>query len=261
MHRRATRDAEDARDAPARVAAHLDRPVADDDVGDPGPGAAVEAPGAERRQHRVGRPLGPHPGPGEVGVEPRVVAVVGREREAGAAGVEQLVPVHRREAAPDLELAAAVVDLDPRDGLGKLERAGCRAGPVGMGEVRDAAVADDPGGGASEIEAVPLELVERVVDAEREHVAVPPVRQDAVQLGARQHEEALRRRRVAAMPVVGDREHVVPGPLVVLDEHSWWQLAVGVGRVGVQGAAQPRPRAAPGIGHRVSLHVAAILKR
>ena len=44
-----------------------------------------------------------------------------------------------------------------------------------------------------------------------------------------------------AGPVVGDREDVVPGPFVVPDEELGRQLAVRVGRVGVESAAKPRP--------------------
>jgi hypothetical protein len=39
--------------------------------------------------------------------------------------------------------------------------------------------------------------------------------------------------------VVRDREHVVPGPLVMADEHLGWKLPVGVRGVGVQTAPEP----------------------
>ena len=175
------------------------------------------------------------------------MAVVGREREAAAPGLEELVPVHRRQAAADLELAAGVEDLDARDGLRQLERAGRDAGPVRVGEVGDAAVCRDPGRRPGEVEPLALEALERVVDPEREDVAVAAAGQQAVELGARQHEQALGRRRVAPDPVVGDGEHVVPGALVVLDERAGRELAVGVRRVGVERAAKPGSRCLPGI--------------
>ena len=52
-----------------------------------------------------------------------MVAVVGGERETWPTAVEENVPVHRRDASSDLELAAGVVDLDSRDRLRELERA------------------------------------------------------------------------------------------------------------------------------------------
>ena len=81
-----------------------------------------------------------------------MVRVVGRERRAEATRLEQLVPVHRREPASDLELAACVEDLDADDAVGQLERAGRDARPVRVREVRDAAVGRDPGTGLREVE-------------------------------------------------------------------------------------------------------------
>ena len=160
-----------------------------------------------------------------------MVRVVGCDRETVLPGLEQLVPVHARETAPDLELAAAVVDLDPGDVVRQLEAPRDRAGPVRMREVGDAAVVVDPGAGALEIAGIG-------VDPEREHVAVASVGEDAVELGARDHEQTARLR-LRALPVVGDREHVVAGARVVGGERLRLELPVRARRVGVQRTAKP----------------------
>ena len=60
-----------------------------------------------------------------------------------------------------------------------------------------------------------------------------------IQLRRGDHEELPRRALLGADPVVGDREHVVAGPLVVAHEQVRRELAVGVRRVCMQRAAQP----------------------
>ena len=110
-----------------------------------------------------------------------------------------------------------------------------------MGEVGDAAVLRDPRRRAGEVAPLALERFERVADPEGEHVPVALGGEHAVQLGTRQHEEAVRRRRVAPEPVVRDREHVVAGPLVVLDERPRRELSVRIRRMRVQRTPQPGP--------------------
>ena len=75
-------------------------------------------------------------------------------------------------------------------------------------------------------------------------MAVPLARQQAVQLGAREDEQSVGRRWRAAEPVIGDREHVVPRPLVVLDERAGSELAVRIrscGHAARSGAMGLRP--------------------
>ena len=175
-----------------------------------------------------------------------MVRVVGCDRETVLPGLEQLVPVHARETAPDLELAAAVVDLDPGDVVRQLEAPRDRAGPVRMREVGDAAVLLDPGAGALEICGLGRELAGIGVDPEREHVAVASVGEDAVELGARDHQQAVRLR-LRALPVVGDREHVVAGARVVGGERLGLELPVRARGVGVQRTAKPLTLGCEGI--------------
>jgi len=119
---------------PARLPGHQcyrsGRRAADDnlsvrclDVVDQRPGAPVEAAGTQCAQDAVAVALGADPRPGVIRVEPRVVAVVGDERRADPAVLKELVPVHRREAPADLELAAGVEHLDPRDRRRELDPA------------------------------------------------------------------------------------------------------------------------------------------
>src|SRR3954447_21502363 len=110
----------------------------------------------------------------------------------------------------------------------------------------------DPVTRACQVEPLPFQRGERVLDPECQDVAVPLTRQVAVQLRARQDEQSFRRWRSAARPVIGDREDVVPCPLVVLDERAGSELAVGLGRVGVQRAPEPGPFCPPWV-----IHVAA----
>src|SRR5204862_8132196 len=105
-----------------RAATHLDRLVGDLELVHHGPGRAVEPPLAQRSEHRLGGLLaGAHPRPGEGAVIAGLVGVVRRDREEAAAALERLVPVERRIAAADLELAARVPDLDPHEPVAALE--------------------------------------------------------------------------------------------------------------------------------------------
>ena len=100
--------------------------------------------------------------------------------------------MHRREPAPDLELAARVADLDSRDVLRQLERAGRDARPVRMREIATPPCASIH---------VAVRSRSRVLGAERaadrglgrdavaEHVTVTCAGEDAVQLDAREHEQ------------------------------------------------------------------------
>ena len=69
-----------------------------------------------------------------------MVRVVRREREQAVPVLERLVPVERRVAAPDLELAARVPHLDPDEPLAGLPLVGAQTAPVRVREVGDAAV-------------------------------------------------------------------------------------------------------------------------
>ena len=85
-------------------------------------------------------------------------------------------------------------------------------------------------------------------DPEAEHVPVARSREDAVQLDAREHEQAVGRRRLGPLPVVGDREHVEARARVVGRERLGLELAVRAGRVRVQRAAQPLALDREGVG-------------
>ena len=148
-----------------------------------------------------------------------MVRVVGRERRAAPAGLEQLVPVNRGQASTDLELAAGVEDLDPEDVLRQLERPGVT--PVQYGCARYATPpcsSIQPAVSSRSAYSAPSarEIGVRA-DAEAEHVAVTRGREDAVQLDAREHEQARPTRR-RSLPVVGDREDVEAGAAVVRRE-------------------------------------------
>ena len=182
-----------------------------------------------------------------------MVAVVGHEGGTDPAVLEQLVPVHGRQAATDLELAPRVEHLDPGDGRRKLEPSGSGSRPVRVGEIRDASRARDPVTGLGEVAALPLELGRVAIDPDAEHVPVAVAGQDAVELDPREHHELGARRSLAAVPVVGDREDVVPGAPVVARERPGRQLAVRVGRVRVQRGPQPVSVALPGRVHVESL--------
>src|SRR5205085_7816504 len=85
------------RDALTRSAADLDRAVVDAHLVNLRPRRAVERPGRERLEHRIDRTLAnARPHPREAAVEVAVVRVVGRDREAPGAALQEIVPVHRR---------------------------------------------------------------------------------------------------------------------------------------------------------------------
>ena len=119
-----------------------------------------------------------------------------------------------------------------------------------MREVGDAAVLVDERRRALEVGVLGAERGEVGVrrDAVAEHVPVAGGRENAVQLDARQHEQPVGRRRLGPLPVVGDREDVVAGALVVRRERLGLELAVGAGRVRVERAAQPLAFGREGIG-------------
>ena len=95
---RATRPPGQERHRPRRRAAHHDLAVTGVHVVDHRAGAAVEPSGcaAPRARSPASAPARA-PRPGVAGVEAGVMAVVGYERRTGPAGLEQLVPVDRRE--------------------------------------------------------------------------------------------------------------------------------------------------------------------
>src|SRR2546423_14543409 len=100
-----------------------------------------KTPAGERARRRRLRSCGDAcPNPGEAAVEARVVGVVGGNAEVTPASFEEVVPVHRREAAAHLELATRVVDLESGDALRQREAARRWAGPVRVCEVGDSSV-------------------------------------------------------------------------------------------------------------------------
>ena len=116
----------------------------------------------------------------------------------------------------------------------------------------DAARADDPLTGRREIAPLALELGQGLLDADPEHVPVAIPRQEAVELDARQHDEvgldgaSLRCQwSVSATTCIR--------ALVVACERARRELAVGVGRMGVQRRAQPVAGGTPGRVHAESL--------
>ena len=125
----------------------------------------------------------------------------------------------------------------PSEALARLPLGGSESAPVRVREVRNAAIFQDPGHDVGERR----ERVRRLgigLDAEREHVRIVTIG-DGVQLRRRDDEQFPRRRLDRPDPVIRDREDVVAGPLVVAHEHVRRQLAVGVRRMCMQGAAQP----------------------
>src|SRR2546423_15534468 len=132
-----------------------------------------KTPAGERARRRRLRSCGDAcPLPVEAAGEARVVGVVGGNAEVTPASFEEVVPVHGREAAAHLELAARVVDLESGDALAEREAARRRAGPVRVCEVGDAPVLPDPRCRGGEIGARAYELERILVDAEGEEVPV-----------------------------------------------------------------------------------------
>src|SRR4029077_2879004 len=90
-------------------------------------------------------------------------------------------------------------------------------------------------------------------EPERQHMRVVLARRGmCVQLRRGNDEQLLRGRLGRADPVVGDREHVVAGALVVPDEQLRRQLTVRIRRMGVESAAEPETGLLKGI-HALSL--------
>ena len=184
---------------------------------------------------------------------PGMVRVVAREREHPASPLERLVPVDRRVAATDLQLAACIPDLDPDDAFARFPLIGPEPAPVRVGEIGDAAVRRDPVDHLGQRRELVLRDLRVGLDAEREHMCIVfRSTGGRIQLDRRDHEQLPRRTLHRAHPVVGDRQHVVAGPFVVPREQIRRQLAVRVGRVRVQCTAQPDAVALER-GHRASL--------
>ena len=191
--------------------------------------------------------------PGVAGVEPGVVRVVAGDREARPARVEQHVPVHGREAAAVLDLAARVVDLDADDRGQPGHLVHRRAAPVGVREVGDAAVCSHELHRVGQVRVGALVVgvdVGLALEAVDEHVDPSAGGRPARELDPAQEHHALARGRLGDRPVVGDGERIPLGELVVVDERRGLQLAVGAGRVGVERAAQPRAVGLEGVRHR-----------
>ena len=99
VHRGAARPPGQQRDRPGGRAPHDHAVVGHLDVVEHGTGAAVEAAGAQGVEDAFPGSLRADPRPrGQV--EARVMAVVGHERRADPAVLQQLVPVHGRQARP-----------------------------------------------------------------------------------------------------------------------------------------------------------------
>ena len=105
-----------------------------------------------------------------------------------------------------------------------------------MGEVGDASVRANPGGGSGEIRPGTDELERILVDPEGEQVAVRFTGQDAAQLGARDDEEPVGRLGLRPDPVVCDRKHIEFRPLVVANQLVRPELPVRARRVRVERA-------------------------
>ena len=154
--------------------------------------------------------------------------------------LERLVPVEAGVAAPDLELATCIEDLDAGEPFDLLELIGAQAAPVRVRDEGHAAVCAHPGDGLLEPGEIGCGRLGIRLDAEREHVRVGlPVPAQRVELSPRNDQQALRRRLDRADPVVGDDERVEPGFLVVADEVGGRELAVRIGRVRVKRTFEP----------------------
>ncbi len=234
---------------PARVQGHGQGRAAADGDGvvrhldgrDLGAGRAVEGAAAQGVEHRLAALLHrPHHRPREAAVVARVVRVVGGEPEQPVPALERLVPLLRRIAPAELELAACVPDLHPDEALARLPLLRPQPAPVRVRDVWDAAVAGDPVHHLLERRELVIRDDRVGLDAESEHVGVVLLpAAPGVQLGGRDDEQLPRRTLVRPHPVIGDREDVVPGPFVVAGQQIGGQFAVRVRRVGVQGAPKP----------------------
>jgi len=107
-------------------------------------------------------------------------------------------------------------------------------------EVSDASVLADPRRRGGEVGGRAYEIERILVYAEGEKMPVRLSGEKAAQLGARNHEQPVRRVRLRSHPVIRDSKNVEIGPLVVADELLRRQLAVGARRVRVEGAPNPR---------------------
>src|SRR5204863_6980053 len=133
---RAARAAGVERDARGGRAADGDVAVVDLDALDRRSRRAVERSGSKRVEHGLACPLPrAHPCPREAGVVPRVVRIVGRDPVHAPAALERLVPLERRVAAPRLELAPRVPDLDPDETFARLPLLRPQTAPVRVREV------------------------------------------------------------------------------------------------------------------------------
>jgi hypothetical protein len=154
--------------------------------------------------------------------------------------LERLVPVDRRVAAPGLELAAGVPDLDPDEPVAVLPLLRPQAAPVRVGEVGDAAVRGDPADDVRQRRELALGDGRVGLDPERQdiHDLFGPAG-SRVQLGGGDDQEPAGRPLDRPHPVVGDRQDVVAGPFVMAHELVRWQISIGVRCMRVQRAAEP----------------------
>ena len=167
--------------------------------------------------------------------------VVGRERVEAPAAFERLVPVQRRSRHGRPRARSRCSRPRSRAGLrtSPTGRSADRSSRCGRGTARRRSRSIQA---TTSCERAELAFGDDRVDfeAERQDVGVVLAgRSDRVQLRRGDDEQVGGRGLVGAHPVVGDRQHVVPGPVVVPDEQLRGQLAVGVRRVRVEGATEP----------------------
>ena len=168
-----------------------------------------------------------------------------------ARGASTLLPQLVGQPVAVGKLAAAVVQLDPGQ-AGRVQHVvGGEAAPVGVGEERHPALLPDPGRAVLDRGEV-LAALGQQADADRQHLGLLQLLLGNAcgQLAGGDHRHPV----VlvgGGVPVVGDRQHVEAGSGVVVDQPLRRRVAVGVGRVRVQLAAQPAAGPREGVGHPV----------
>ena len=134
-----------------RAAPNLERVAIASRLEDRGSVQRVEAPGPQRIDHRLARPLlGTHHRP-RVEAIGSVVRVVGRDGRARTSRCEHGVSEPLRPTAAGLELVARIEDLDPEDVLRADQDARVHAAAVRMREEGSTTSFEVPRGGRREI--------------------------------------------------------------------------------------------------------------
>ena len=175
-----------------RAAAHQHVVVRDLDPADLRAGRTVELPRAQGVKHRRLRPAPPR-----IHVQAKPLSYPGWWESSVASALqrppvlERLVPVDRRIAAAELELAARVPDLEPEEARAVPPLLGAQAAPVGVRDVGEAAVRSIQRTTSARGSKPPGGATGSALDAEGQHVHVLVLPDDRVQLGGRDHEEPL----------------------------------------------------------------------